>query len=120
MAKRKKKTNNAREGSSQRGRPGRRTAEDRTQAVLELLSGKASVEQLSQRYGVQPETIEKWREAALEGMSQAMRQGNATTARERELQKDLNALEKAFTKLAIRNEVAERELGKRGPTRPGR
>lgn len=119
MAKRKKKTTNARKGS-QRGRPGRRTAEDRTQAVLELLSGKASVEQLSQRYGVQPETIEKWREAALEGMSQAMRQGNATTARERELQKDLSALEKAFTKLAIRNEVAERELRKRGPTRPGR
>ena len=119
MVKRKKKTTNARKGS-QRGRPGRRTAEDRTQAVLELLSGKASVEQLSQRYGVQPETIEKWREAALEGMSQAMRQGNATTARERELQKDLNALEKAFTKLAIRNEVAERELRKRGTTRPGR
>ena len=119
MVKRKKKTTNARKGS-QRGRPGRRTAEDRTQAVLELLSGKASVEQLSQRYGVQPETIEKWREAALEGMSQAMRQGNATTPRERELQKDLNALEKAFTKLAIRNEVAERELRKRGTTRPGR
>jgi len=119
MTKPKKKTTNARKGS-QRGRPGRRTAEDRTQAVLELLSGKASVEQLSQRYGVQPETIEKWRAAALEGMSQAMRQGNATTARERELQKDLSALEKAFTKLAIRNEVAERELRKRGPTRPGR
>ncbi len=37
-----------------RSRPGRRSAADRTQAVLELLSGKATVEQLSRRFGVQP------------------------------------------------------------------
>jgi transposase-like protein len=39
-----------------RGRPGRRTTEERTQAVLELLSGKASVDQLASRFGVQAST----------------------------------------------------------------
>ena len=35
-----------------RGRPGRRSAEDRRDAVLQLLSGKATVDQLAMRYGV--------------------------------------------------------------------
>lgn len=48
-----------------RGRPGRRSAADREEAVLELMSGKASVDQLARRFGVQPETIERWRTEAL-------------------------------------------------------
>ena len=40
-----------------RGRPGRRTGDERTRAVLELLSGKATVDQLALRFGVQSETI---------------------------------------------------------------
>jgi hypothetical protein len=34
---------------AQWGRPGRRSVEDRTQAVLELLAGKATVDQLARR-----------------------------------------------------------------------
>jgi len=102
-----------------RGRPGRRSAEDRQQAVLELLSGKATVDQLAFRFGVRPETIENWRDIALEGISEAMRRGSGKSARERELEKKLRSLERAFTDLAIRNELAERALAER-PTRPGR
>ena len=71
----------------QRGRPGRRTAEDRTTAVVELLSGKASVDTLARGFGVTPETIEKWREEALAGLAEAMRRG-AKSPRERELERD--------------------------------
>ena len=56
-----------------RGRPGRRSAADREEAVLELMSGKASVDQLARRFGVQPETIEGWRAEALEGMREGVR-----------------------------------------------
>ena len=48
-----------------RGRPGRRSAEERTEAVLELLSGKASVDQIARRFGVRASTVEGWRDQAL-------------------------------------------------------
>ena len=102
-----------------RGRPGRRSAEDRRQAVLELLSGKATVDQLAFRFGVEPETIESWRAIAVDGIGDAMRHGTGKSARERELEKKLRSLERAFTDLAIRNELAERALSER-PTRPGK
>ena len=49
-----------------RGRPGRRSAAERTEAVLELLSGKSSVDQLARRFGVRATTVESWRDQALE------------------------------------------------------
>lgn len=103
----------------QRGRPGRRSVEDRSQAVLDLLSGKATVDQLAFRFGVRPETVESWRDIALEGIGQAMRQGTGKSARELELEKKLKGLERAFTDLAIRHELVERALSER-PTRPGK
>jgi len=102
-----------------RGRPGRRSVDERSQAVLELLSGKATVDQLAFRFGVRPETVEGWRDTALEGVGQAMRQGTGKSAREIELEKKLKSLERAFTDLAIRHELVERALAKR-PTRPGK
>ncbi|MEN8184473.1 MAG: helix-turn-helix domain-containing protein [Myxococcota bacterium] len=102
-----------------RGRPGRRSAEERTQAVLELLSGRASVDQISRRFGVRAGTVEGWRDQALEGIGEAMRQGTGKSARELALERDLASLEKAFTHLAIKHELVERALKDR-PSRPGR
>jgi transposase-like protein len=102
-----------------RGRPGRRSAEDRRQAVLELLSGKATVDQLARRFGVHAATVESWREQAMEGIGEALRQGTGKSARELELERDLASLEKAFTHLAIKHELVERALKDR-PSRPGR
>ena len=70
------------------------------------------------RLGVQPETVLKWREAALEGIGQSLRQGDKSP-RERELERELKDLKHAFTRLAIKHEIVERELSKR-PTPPGR
>lgn len=105
--------------AERRGRPGRRTAEERTRAVLDLLSGKATLAALARRFGVRESTIEKWREQALESVQQAMRQGDARPGRERELEKELKALREAFTDLAIRHELRERAIKDR-PTPPGR
>jgi transposase-like protein len=102
-----------------RGRPGRRSAEERTRAVLELLSGKATVDQLARRFGVYPATIEKWREVAVESISGALRQGDGKTPRELALERRVKDLEKAFTDVAIKKELLERFLADR-PTRPGR
>lgn len=102
-----------------RGRPGRRSTEERTQAVLELLSGKATVDQLAFRFGVQSSTVQRWREVALEAVEAALRQGSSKTALELELEKKLRGLEKAFTDLAIRHEIVQKALSQR-PTRPGK
>ena len=102
-----------------RGRPGRRSHEDRRQAVLELFSGKATVDQLARRFGVRAATIESWREQAMEGIAEALRQGTGKSARELALERDLASLEKAFTHLAIKHELVDRSLEDR-PSRPGR
>ena len=102
-----------------RGRPGRRSVEDRASAVLELLSGKAGVDQLARRFGVHPSTVEKWRQDALEGISLALRQGTGKSPRELELEKRLMQVERAFTDVAIKKELLERFLAER-PTVPGK
>jgi transposase-like protein len=102
-----------------RGRPGRRSTEERTVAVLELLSGKATVDQLAFRFGVQASTVQRWREIALEAVEVSLRQGSSKSASELELEKKLRSLEKAFTDLAIRHEIREKALKQR-PSRPGK
>jgi transposase len=102
-----------------RGRPGRRSVEERAAAVLELLSGKASMDQLARRFGVHPTTVEKWRQDAVDGMAAALRQGSGKSSREIELEKRVKDLERAFTDVAIKKELLERFLAQR-PTRPGK
>ncbi len=104
---------------ARRGRPGRRTAAERKQAVLQLLSGKATVDQLARRFGVKPETVEGWREMALDAVEGAFRQGTTQSPREAELERERATLEKVVTRLTMKNELMERAL-KEFPTRPGR
>jgi len=102
-----------------RVRPGRRSAADRSRAVLELLSGKATIDQLAQRFGVKGATIEAWRDEALQAIDTSMRQGPQVSPREKQLEKKLHNLEKAFTDLAIRHELVTRALEQR-PSPPGK
>jgi transposase-like protein len=102
-----------------RGRPGRRSVDERTVAIVELLFGKATVDQVAFRFGVHAKTVEKWREVALEGIERSMRQGSGKSKREKELVRKLRILERGFTDLAIRHELVERDLSER-PTRPGK
>jgi transposase-like protein len=102
-----------------RGRPGRRTAAERKQAVLQLLEGKATVDQLARRFGVRPETVEGWREMALGALDEAFRQGTSRSPREAELERERATLEKVVTRLTMKNELMERAL-KEFPSKPGR
>lgn len=106
-----------------RGRPGRRTVEERQQAVLDLFAGKASVDQLARRLGVLPATVEGWRQDALAGVAEALRRGSGKTDRERELERTVERLRHVVTETAIEKELwkaaAEKERQSR-PTGPGR
>lgn len=91
-----------------RGRPGRRSAAERTQAVLELLSGKASADQLARRYGVLPATVTGWRDNAVSGIEAALRQGEGGSPRERELEGRVAELEEALKDVSVKYALAQR------------
>jgi transposase-like protein len=101
-----------------RGRPGRRSAADREEAVLALMSGKASVDQLARRFGVQPETIEGWQTEALEGMREAMRRGTGRSEREAELEREVKLLRETVTDSAIAQALLKRALEEERKGRP--
>jgi hypothetical protein len=103
-----------------RGRPGRRSVEDRTGAVLALLAGKASVDQLAMRTGVRKETIEGWRAEALAGVEAALRH-SGKSPRERELEKELDVAKAALTRAILQKELLEDMAALRGvPSVPAR
>jgi transposase-like protein len=110
------------EAPSVRGRPGRRSVEERRHAVLELISGKASIDQLAQRLGVLPSTIEGWRDEALEAITEALRRGTSKSPRELELERENASLREALVESTMRVTLLQRAAGIHGarPTRPAR
>ena len=107
-----------------RGRPGRRTAQNKADAVLRLLSGKATVDQLARELGVRPATVEGWREAALEGMQATLASGDGKTERERELEKQVRDLQETLQRTTVERAVALKAIEEwrrsSRPTRPAR
>lgn len=107
-----------------RGRPGRRSAAEKRQAVLELLSGKASLDQVARQYGVSADTVAGWRERALQGIQEALAQGDQGSARERELAKENQQLREALSQVTVERALALKavEEWKRSsrPSRPAR
>ena len=109
-------------GADERVRPGRRSVDERQQAVLELFAGKATVDQLARRFGVKPETIESWRLEALEAMREGFRRGSKSP-RERELERENSQLKAAVTESSIAQALLKRELEaarSANPSRPAR
>lgn len=92
---------------------------ERTEAVLALLAGKASIDDIARRYGVLPCTVEGWREAALSGVETALRQGTGKSPRVVELEKECRQLRAVVSDLSIRAALMERAL-KEVPSRPVR
>lgn len=86
--------------------------------MLELMSGKASVDQLARRFGVQPETIEGWRTEAVEGMREAMRRGTGRSERETELERQVELLRHTVTEGAIAQALLKRALDEERKARP--
>ena len=119
-----RKANDKAAAERTRGRPGRRSASDRLEAVRALLSGKASVEQLSQKYAVTQETIESWRAQGLEGLEAALRpNGTQASSREKELEREREQLKAALTRAVMEKELLQQALDierKQRPTGPSR
>ncbi len=106
-----------------RSRPGRRTVEERQRAVLDIMAGKATVDQVAKRLGVLPETVEGWRDEAVAGMAEALRRGSGKSARELELEKENRQLRDVVTKTAIQKALLEQALEierTKRPTAPAR
>jgi len=106
-----------------RGRPGKRSVEEKRQAVLDILSGKATVAQVSKRLCVLPETVEGWRQDALAGMEAAFRQAPAVSDEDRKLVTENAQLKRVVVKLEMQKELLENALEierSKRPTRPGR
>ncbi|MGC3998066.1 MAG: transposase [Anaeromyxobacter sp.] len=104
-----------------RGRPGRRSAEDRRRAVLELLGGKATVDQVAMRFGVLPETVESWRADALAGIDAALKQGTGKSARELELEAELEVMRETALNATVQVTLLQKAMGiKPRPSRPAR
>jgi transposase-like protein len=104
-----------------RGRPGRRTVEERRRAVLELLGGKATVDQVAMRFGVLPQTVEGWRQDALAGIDAAMKQGTGKSARELDLEAEVEVLRETALNATIQVTLLQKAMGiKPRPSRPAR
>ena len=104
-----------------RGRPGRRSAEDRRRAVLELLGGKATVDQVAMRFGVLPQTVEGWREDALAGIDAALKQGTGKSTRELELEAENTVLRETALNAQIQVTLLQKAMGiTPRPSRPAR
>jgi|SRR5690606_34108818 len=101
-----------------RGRPGRRSAADRYEAVKALLSGKASIEQLSLKYAVSQETIESWRAQGLESLEAGFRAGSGRSTREKALEREVAQLKAALTRTVMEKELLTQALETERDKRP--
>lgn len=101
-----------------RGRPGRRSAKERLEAVLALIGGKKSVDTLAKQFGVSPATIESWRDRALEGIEASLRSGHEPSQRERSLQRENESLKEALTDTSIQLALIKQAIKNREQHRP--
>jgi transposase-like protein len=101
-----------------RGRPGRRSTKERTEAVLALIAGQKSVDALSKQFGVSAATIESWRAIALEGIEASMRRGDGPSPRERMLEREVASLKEALTDTSIQLALIKQAIKNREGTHP--
>ena len=104
-----------------RGRPGRRTVAQRRQAVPDLLTGRANVDQLAREYGVLPDTVVKWRDEALKGIDQVLARCDARTPPERQLERENRELRDLVSTLSVEKSLALKAVEEwKNHTRPSR
>jgi transposase-like protein len=91
---------------------------DRVEAVRSLLSGKASIEQLSQRYAVSHETIESWRAQGLDGLESAFQGGTSRSDKEKALEQQMAQMRAALTRAVMEKELLQQALDIERDKRP--
>lgn len=82
------------------------------------MSGKASIEQLSQRYAVSQETIESWRAQGLEALEAAFQGGAGRSSKEKELEQQMAHMRAALTRAVMEKELLQQALDIERDKRP--
>jgi transposase-like protein len=83
-------------------RKGKLAAEDKIQAVQDLIQGKGTVAEICSRYGISQTYLYKLRDKALEGMQTAlMSPGNRPVSKEQQLQCELDQAKQLIADQAI-------------------
>jgi hypothetical protein len=86
-----------------------------------LLGGKATVDQVAMWFGVLPETVEGWRDDALAGIDQALRQGTTKSARELDLESEVEVLRETALNATMQVTLLQKAMAiKPRPSRPAR
>ncbi len=93
---------------ARRGRPQRPSLDAKENAILELLAGKATVEQIMRRLNVTADTVEGWRGQALQGVSNGLRYAGRSP-REVDLERELRNAKDALGKAAIYQQILEKK-----------
>lgn len=86
--------------------------------MLELFSGKATVDQIGRRLGVHAATVEGWRQDGLTGVGEALRRGSGKSPRELELERENRDLRAVVTQTAIQKCLLEQALEAERQRRP--
>ena len=83
---------------------------EKRDAVMRLLSGRATADQLARQYGVLPETVLGWRDAALAGIESALASGDNRSERERALELEVRTLKETLGQATVDRALAIRAV----------
>jgi len=78
--------------------------------VLQVLGGKASIDQVAHRFDMQPKTVEGWRDLAGQGIEGVLAAGEMTSVRERELERENQNLRDALADVSVKYAVAKKGI----------
>jgi transposase-like protein len=87
------------------GRRSAFTPAEKRDAVLDVLSKRKTISEVCRDKGISAQTFARWREQALEGMTEALADKAERDGREVELERKLAEAERTVGRLALENEL---------------
>jgi transposase-like protein len=94
------------------GRRSQFTPAQKREAVLSVLTKKRTVSEVCRELGITGQTFARWRELALEAMSDGLADKAERSARETVLEKKLAEAERTIGQLALENELLGKASGR--------
>ena len=94
------------------GRRSQFTARQRAEIVLAVLQKKISVAEACRQHGITEVTFARWREQALAGMEQGLEPKQAGTGREKELEREVDELERQLGRMTRIADLRGKFLGR--------
>jgi hypothetical protein len=77
---------------------------------MRLLSDRSTADQLTRQYGVPPETVPDWRDAALAGIESALASGDGRNERKCELELKVDTLKETLGQATVDRALAIRAV----------